>query len=191
MTKPRSSFADTAARLQNYPFSGLIQRLAETQFWPYVEKQDACWLWRGPRMRNGYGAVYIKKHLDMAAHRFAYELLVGVIPEGLDLDHLCRVRSCVNPTHVEPVTHAENVKRGDSGRHRWCCAPGDVCPQGHELTGENGYIYIGKAGRRYIKCHQCDKARYEGACAQCGVFYKDLYTHNKRGRCPGAVSANL
>ena len=75
----------------------------------------ACWVWTGRLNDDGYGV------LDMSwrgggpklrsAHRLAYELLVGPIPDGLELDHLCFVRSCVNPAHLEPVTHAENLRR--------------------------------------------------------------------------------
>ena len=80
-------------------------------FWGQVDKTDSCWLWTGHLDRNGYGKVG-----NRLAHRMAYTMVKGVIPEGLSLDHLCRVHNCVNPDHLEPVTHAENVRRGAAAR---------------------------------------------------------------------------
>lgn len=78
---------------------------------------DGCWIWHGgtTRRENGYGRFKLngKKY---TAHRFLYELLVGPIPPGHELDHLCRVTRCVRPSHLEPVTHAENVRRGNEAR---------------------------------------------------------------------------
>lgn len=75
-----------------------------------------CWLWRGTRGSSGYGQICIRgPHRTRAirgAHRVLYEMLRGPVPEGLELDHLCRVRHCVNPDHLEPVTRTENVRRG-------------------------------------------------------------------------------
>jgi len=82
----------------------------ERRFWSYVEKTETCWLWTGHLTDDGYGRLGINGQLVLA-HRFAYELLVGPIPEGLHLDHLCRVRHCVKPDDLEPVTPAENVRR--------------------------------------------------------------------------------
>ena len=74
------------------------------------EDVDGCWIWRGRIAPNGYGRLGSKY-----AHRVMYELHVGPIPTGLDVDHLCRVRHCVNPRHLEPVTRSENLRRGKSG----------------------------------------------------------------------------
>ena len=79
---------------------------APGRFWPKVAESGDCWVWTAFRMPNGYGQ-FDKQY----AHRWAYEHLRGEIPEGLELDHLCRVRHCVNPWHLEPVTHAENHRR--------------------------------------------------------------------------------
>src|SRR5690348_3625220 len=81
----------------------------EERFWKYVEKTDSCWIWTGSLNTSGYGILRIGK--TTSVHRFAYELLVGPIGEGLQLDHVCCVRHCVNPAHLEPVTAAENMRR--------------------------------------------------------------------------------
>jgi hypothetical protein len=81
-------------------------RPADERFWPKVEKTGTCWLWGGARDRGGYGVFENQK-----AHRVSYVLSGGTIPEGLQLDHLCFVRHCVNPEHLEPVTAKENTRR--------------------------------------------------------------------------------
>ena len=88
----------------------------EERFWAKVDKNGlgGCWLWTASRMGLGYGVFYRKGQSRMA-HRGAYELFIGPIPEGLELDHLCRVHHCVNPDHLEPVTHRENNMRGIRG----------------------------------------------------------------------------
>lgn len=74
------------------------------------EPNTGCWLWSGAILRSGYGSITIDNRTRMA-HRHVYEMVVGKIPSGLCIDHLCRVRSCVNPDHLEPVTTAENLRR--------------------------------------------------------------------------------
>lgn len=80
-----------------------------------VHWQD-CWLWTGAKTGDDYGVI-IEGGRKVGAHRWLYERLVGPVPEGLDLDHLCRRHDCVNPDHLEPVTHQENIRRGDLARH--------------------------------------------------------------------------
>ena len=106
----------------------------ERRFWKYVNKTDICWLWTGNISPNGYGRTSIEGRTKYA-HRVAYELLVGPVPEGLDLDHLCRNTRCVNPDHLEPVTHAENMRRGNgaSGRN----ARKTHCKHGHPFDEDN------------------------------------------------------
>lgn len=91
---------------------GLVTSLPD-RFWSKVNKTETCWLWTGALGRNGYGQFFWDGQAR-AAHRLAYEDLVGPIPKGLQLDHLCRVRHCVNPAHLEPVTARENMLRGES-----------------------------------------------------------------------------
>ena len=93
----------------------------ELRFWPKVDRSggpDACWPWRAHLAWNGYGEFRVSKSKLVKAHRFAYEASHGDVPRGLDLDHLCRNRSCVNPTHLEPVTRRVNARRGECGSHR-------------------------------------------------------------------------
>lgn len=97
----------------------------ERRFWESVEKTEGCWLWRGAVSGTGYGRIKDDKQL-FAVHRFAYELLVGDIPVGLEIDHLCRVRNCVNPDHLEAVTRQVNVQRAAPYR-RYKAPPFPAC----------------------------------------------------------------
>ncbi len=85
------------------------------RFWAKVDRSGECWLWTGNVYRDGYGQFYVERR-QVRAHRWAYESEVGPIPEGLVLDHLCRVRLCVRPSHLEPVTNRENLLRGIAAR---------------------------------------------------------------------------
>lgn len=83
----------------------------EIRFWNKVNKTDACWNWTGAKFYRGYGCFRLNGQ-SVLAHRVAYELVHGPTPMGLVIDHLCRNTLCVNPDHLEPVTNAENVRRG-------------------------------------------------------------------------------
>ena len=89
----------------------------EVRFWRYVEQRGECWIWTASIRPNGYGEFRCNGRLTRA-HRFAFEQMVGPVPEGLQLDHLCRNRACVNPEHLEPVTGSVNVQRGLAARNR-------------------------------------------------------------------------
>lgn len=110
-----------------------------------------CWLWARNVIGNkcDYGKIFFDGRYHLA-HRVVYEALVCPIPEGLDLDHLCRVPRCINPDHLEPVTRAENVRRGLAGSLQIRVTH---CPKNHEYDTANTYMY--KDGRR--RCRECTK----------------------------------
>lgn len=127
------------------------------------EPMSGCWLWAGPLDGKGYGMLRLKAESDgrrpsVRAHRFSYELHKGPIPGGLVLDHLCRVRSCCNPDHLEPVTTRENILRGHSLFAQR--ARQTHCHNGHEFTEANTKI-SSKGGRTCRTCYRAwDKERY-------------------------------
>lgn len=125
------------------------------RFWSKVdfEGPGGCWLWTGFRNRDGYSRFSINNR-QQQAHRLSYEQMVGPIPEGLQIDHLCRVRHCVNPDHLEPVTGAENVFRGDHWQRRKT-----HCPQGHPYSGANLAIGVRGDGRTFRMCRECRRLR--------------------------------
>lgn len=126
------------------PFADLpsrVQRLIDLN-------DDGCWLFTGSLNHQGYG-VLSPDLRPRIAHRFTYEVLVGSIPQGLTLDHLCRNRACVNPAHMEPVTMRENTLRGN-GRSA-VNARKTHCPRSHPLSGDN--LYLSAEGERH--CRQC------------------------------------
>ena len=104
-----------------------------------------CWIYTGSINNNGYGTI-----LGRAAHRYFYTKLVGPIPEGLQLDHLCREKQCVNPGHLEPVTQSQNIqRRPDIGR--------PTCPRGHLMEGDNLRTYRKPSGSVWRCCVECQK----------------------------------
>lgn len=121
------------------------------RFWAKVNKTDTCWLWTAST-NKGYGQIRLggSSRKMLLAHRVAYEMLVGPIPEGLQLDHLCRVTLCVNPKHLEPVTLQENVLRGENFIAKK--ARQTECLRGHPLSGAN--LYTDSKG--YRKCKICN-----------------------------------
>lgn len=114
---------------------------------------STCWLWVGTKTTKGYGIIYLnrsgKRIAQLRAHRVSYETYYGKIPEGMVVDHLCRVRNCVNPAHLEAVTIGENVLRGTAlsaiNRQKL------YCKHGHMFNKDNTVIRLG-GGRTCLTC---------------------------------------
>ena len=130
----------------SYPGMELPQTLASKVS---VNPATGCWEWTAARQTNGYGSVGVPGEKRTAlAHRYVYELLVGPIADGLQIDHLCRVKHCVNPEHLEPVTHAVNQRRAFDAR-----GPKPTCKHGHETNYDGardtqGFCRVCKNERR-------------------------------------------
>jgi hypothetical protein len=137
----------------------------EELFWSNVQMDPngGCWLWEGPVINSGYGQFWCQASYALVlAHRWAYEKFIGPIAKGLQIDHLCHVRLCVNPYHAEPVTRKENLARSPFYR-------GNIthCKYGHAFTEENTYRevkWFGSQprviGRVCRECHRIRQARY-------------------------------
>ena len=138
------------------PLEDRLQRMIDRDSLP------GCWLWTGSINADGYGHVRVDQR-TLGAHRASYELWIGPIPAGFQLDHVCHTvdkhcsggngclhRRCVNPAHLEPVTNHENLLRG-----RWPGSRKTHCPYGHEYTTEN--TYIGPRGEQ--DCRTCRRLR--------------------------------
>lgn len=111
-----------------------------------INKKTGCWEWRATISLKGYGQIRYKNN-TIHAHRLSYIIFIGPLTPGLELDHLCRNKKCVNPYHLEEVTHQENCKRGDAGKYNKIKTH---CPQGHEYTKENTIIDRGSR-----LCREC------------------------------------
>jgi len=131
-----------------------------------------CWEWTGARVAGGYG-TFGHAGRTFYAHRWAYEHLIGLIPPGLQSDHLCHNnsgclggpscphRACVKPSHIEPVTQRENIQRGEGGWGTWQRTK-THCPQGHVYDEENTYIDR-RNTRHCIKCNRSQAREYQRA----------------------------
>lgn len=126
-----------------------------------IRTAEGCWEWTGAHFQTtGYAIFNVLSERDgrwrpTVAHRVAYELFVGPIPDGRVIDHLCRNRGCVNPDHLEPVTVQENVLRGEA----WSAIAvrDNQCKRGHEFTLENTITRPNRPGKR--ECRECVRAR--------------------------------
>jgi hypothetical protein len=144
------------------PIPGFTSLQSEN-FWAKVQPTGFCWDWTAGKTHDGYGKFNVGPKMVLA-HRATYTMLVGKIPDGLELDHLCRNRHCVNPDHLDPVTTAENNLRipralelGATFLPPWVQSGKNVtglCVKGHQYTELNTYTY--KDGR--TECRTCKKA---------------------------------
>lgn len=135
-----------------------LNRVEHARFMRHVHVEPGldsspCWRWTGPQMPAGYGKHRVTGQRERPAHVVAFEHYVGPVPVGLQLDHLCRNRWCVNPQHLEPVTASVNTTRQDHANRRK-----DHCPAGHPYPkGADGSWIRGVDGRR--RCPVCRRAR--------------------------------
>ena len=126
------------------------------RFWAKVDRTggpEDCWTWTAAKRSGGYGVISVDRVLK-TAHRLSYEWARGEIPDGLEIDHLCHNRACVNPSHLEAVTPRVNMSRA-RGTAFHINAAKTHCPQGHEYTPENTYVLPKQGARR---CRTCAKA---------------------------------
>lgn len=130
----------------------------------FPEPNSGCFIWMGFLDKNGYGRMGVGYSVDgnrrpAWAHRAAYEYFVGPVPEGMELDHKCRVTCCVNPDHLEPVTHQENVRRGLAGIVAKAIALAKThCKRGHSFSGNDATTYNGV--RTCLICCRARAKRY-------------------------------
>ena len=133
-----------------------------------VENKDMgtpCWVWHANKDRNGYGVLSHRvsgKIVHRMAHKILWEHFNGFVPDGLELDHLCRNRAGVNPDHLEPVTHAENVRRGEAGQHNPIKTH---CPKGHPYS-ESTYVVKSHPKGNFRRCNRCHEDRAKAARAK-------------------------
>jgi len=154
----------------------------EMRFWEQVDKSGSCWLWTGATFR-GYGRIFLTvngKGFTTGVHRYAYKLLVGDLPDDLQLDHTCHStavalglcaggetclhRACVNPDHLEPVTAKVNTRRGNTIQRANLSKT--HCNHGHEYTEENTYRVKGRNGSDARQCKTCRRLRKTGQLTQ-------------------------
>lgn len=150
--------------------------LAE-RFWEKVDKDGpgGCWLWTAHRHPKGHGVFVLEKGKHIYAHRWSWMQVNGEIPEGLVIHHKCFNPPCVNPDHLEAVTHGENLRAGPRGP-AYELSRRTHCPQGHAYTAENT-IRRGGWGRA---CRECDRQRASRYYYE--VRSKDLPPERRRRR---------
>lgn len=141
-----------------------------------AEDGSGCRRWQGHHNAKGYGQISWQGR-RRAVHAVAHELWIGPIPEGLEIDHVaargCRWRDCINPDHLEAVTHAENLARSEHWRTNW--VPPTHCPRGHELTDAN----------RKMKTRRGGKWRPTTLCRRCVNDYKIAWNAARKAKLAG------
>jgi hypothetical protein len=130
-----------------------ILRSPEERFFSKILDTGTCWLWMGYVSTQGYGIFYIQSE-PVHAYKVSYMFFKGPVPKGLEIDHVCRVRHCVNPVHLEAVTHQENMRRGLYGQKTHC-------PKGHPYSPENTYKSPRKQHRVCKTCRRIGVAMCE------------------------------
>ncbi len=122
----------------------------EERFWQHVEKTDSCWIWTAGKVGGGYGAFSLTHSKRINAHRYSFLIHGGHIPEGYQLDHLCRNPSCVRPDHLEAVTPKVNSQRAkDATSYKRT-----HCRKGHMFTPDNT-IMVMQRGKQVRRCKYC------------------------------------
>lgn len=145
-------------------YGRLIALPVAQRLWARVEKSETCWLWTGPTLNTGYGTIRHEGR-DTLAHRVAYELAVGPIPNGLTIDHLCGNLLCCRPDHLEPVSRRENIRRAADARRLKRTA----CKAGHPLTPDL---------RRCLVCQrERDRLRYRSTPGRAERMRANAHRH--------------
>jgi hypothetical protein len=147
----------------------------EERFWKFVMPVPfaGCWIWLGYVDKAGYGRIsipyknknYKQPHKAALAHKAAYEHFVGLVPEGLELDHKCRTKCCVNPDHLEPVTRKENIRRGDVS-----------------FVLKKKYMTQAYCIRGHLRAEWCDPPNKWGRrrCRLCAIFWRKKYQKEQK-----------
>jgi hypothetical protein len=153
-----------------------LPKTIEKRFWSKVDKTPTCWLWTAGKFTQGYGNFTVSGK-SVKAHRFAYELLRGAIPDGLDLDHKCRNRACVNPAHLRPATRKQNMENrsGSTSGNR---------------SGVRGVTWYPPRQNWSARVGHCGRVVFVGYfdtvdAAEAAVIAKrkELFTHSEMDKC--------
>lgn len=137
----------------------------------YIVLENGCWEWTGARDPHGYGRWGVDGKMVLT-HRWMYELHIGKIPSGFELDHLCRNPPCLNPDHLEPVSHRENCLRGTSPLAR--NAAKTHCVNGHPFDEKNTYIYPRQPKGCARACRTCRRDHRARATARTQALRRNV-----------------